>query len=448
MIESSSNIQDWLTQFPQARYPVAIDLLMKLQFTSRDSFSEWLKGILLQFKGPTSAFYTVRKFPDDTESYWDQDSAPICRPAATLGSEDLLSSVLSGLFKSDPSNYQDHPTVEKLRSNKVSNIVLIDDSSGSGSRIDTFINLFLNHKSLISWWSYGLLQFHVIVLTRTRTAEQRIRDALPGRDHSRRIIQRSAKLQFLGHHRIEDGDFRNRWGSNYDQIVNFCDSLTGIPSLAQRGYGGVMSNQVFHHSVPDNLPGLLWFSGGGLNPLFPGRSFPVWLDQLLAGGQTIIDSPTPKIDPLLPILLGAIKRGIRATESLARSIGLDPEMIRTLLARAETAGLISRTVRLTKAGNQLLWEGKHVTKSRGYDTSLYIPTKWCVGRETVQPSPSTEEIHREKTDFSTSSLAEDGDTGQVFLERTDARSAAPPSSAVAQLPSMSRMSNDAHGPKD
>jgi hypothetical protein len=293
-----------------------------------------------------------------------------------------------------------------------------------------------------------LIEFHVVSFIRTHKAEERIRNFLPGSDHHHRVHRKSDKLHFVGHHHFDDEQFELKWGVNSTQILNLCDSIKAVPGWAQRGYGGVMSNQVFYHSVPDNTPGILWNGENGWLPLMPNRSFPTWLADLLTGRAPAqgADIRGPINRSILAVLLAA-KKGIRAKRSIARDIGLDPRVTEGLVQKAQAAGFLNQSVRLTEVGKQAIWDSRDERRLVEFDRSLYVPTKWCVGRGTLQPSGSNEATHRAQTESEVSLLAKDGDTGQVSLERTDARSAAPPLSVVTQLPSGPRVGDDAHGPE-
>lgn len=449
MIEHSPEIGQWLSQFPDDREPTALDVLLKLQFIRRDVYTEWLKQQLSAIPdGGPCALYAVRKFEGAIESYWDADGNPPGRPAESQGSEELVQSVLGNLRKVGNERFLDHPSIGVLKESRVRNIVLIDDSIGSGQRVADFIDLLMKSKTILSWWSYGLIQIHVVAFIRTHKAEEMIRKYLPGSDHHQRVYRKSEKLHFVGHHHFNDEEFELRWGANSTQIINLCDSVEAIPTWAQRGYGSVMSNQVFYHSVPDNTPGILWNAENGWVPLMPNRSFPSWLANLLAGqqvaGTTGGNSPVNR--SLLSVLLAA-QKGIRAKRSISRAIGLDSKVTDGLVEKAQAAGFLNQSNRLTATGKQTIWDSRNERRILEFDRSLYVPTKWCVGRGTFQPSGPIGATRRAQAESEASLLAEDGDAGQASLERTDARSAAPPLSVVTQQPSGPRVGDDAHGPK-
>jgi hypothetical protein len=448
MIDHSPEIRQWLHQFPCDREPTAIDVLLKLQFIRRDVYAEWLKEQLSAIPEGPCALYAVRKFDEAIESYWDAQGNPPGRPAESQGSEELVQSVLGNLRKAGDERFLDHPNIEILKQSRVRNVVLIDDSIGSGQRVADFIDLLMKSKTILSWWSYGLIQIHVVSFIRTHKAEVRIRKYLPGSDHHQRVHRKSDKLHFLGHYHFDDEEFDLRWGSNSTQILNLCDSIEAIPMRYQRGYGSVMSNQVFYHSVPDNTPGILWNAENGWGPLMPNRSFPSWLANLL-GGQSMSETAggnSPVNRSMLSVLLAA-QKGIRAKRSISRAIGLDPKVTEGLVEKAQAAGFLNPANRLTETGKQTIWDSRDERRIVEFDRSLYVPTKWCVGRGTVQPSGPIGATRRVQAESEASLLAEDGDAGQASLERTDARSAAPPLSVVTQQPSGPRVGDDAHGPE-
>lgn len=377
MVARSSEITAWLSQLQESRRPTAVDLLLKLRFIRQHDYVDWLKSKIAAIGPGPCALYAVRKFSDSMESYWNDMGEPPSRPAQSLGSEDLVQSVVASLMKSRDPRFLDHPNLGTLKDQRVRHIALIDDSLGSGKRVSDFIDLFLRkNKTLMSWWSYGLFEFHVVALVRSEAAEKHILKYLPGSDHPCRKTRKSTKLQFVGEYHYDENALKGRWGSNVTQIIDLCDSIRSIPYMAQRGFGGVMANVIFHHSVPDNSPGLLWYQTDGWNPLFPGRTFPLWISNLLATpstsasrgsrikrwlsgllrrkGSNGIGSEEAAIDANMLAILNAARRGQRAVRPIARAIGLDSKVVTELIQKARSSGLLSVTNRLTKAGVDFL----------------------------------------------------------------------------------------------
>ncbi len=88
---------------------------------------------------------------------WDKDGMVIARPPASLGSEDLVQSIVSNIIKAKQQFLLDHPNIDELRRNKIHDIILVDDSIGSGDRVRSFIDMerrlerFHAHLKRVPW---------------------------------------------------------------------------------------------------------------------------------------------------------------------------------------------------------------------------------------------------------------------------------------------------------
>jgi hypothetical protein len=443
-IGDSPHLKSWISRIPLGHRSAAVELLSALRFVTRDAYSEWLKQKLLEVCVEPSAVYAVRKFSepvtgDPITSYWDEEGKPSKRPASSLGSEDLVHSVIASLKKDRTFGALDHPGIEELKAGKVRRVVLIEDSIGSGQRMAEFMRLFMASKTVLSWWSYGWFQFYVIAFVRNRDGEGRICRDLLGSDHPTRKHRKSDKMHFIGEIVYDAQNLSQRWGPNAAQVLSLCDA-TNLPPFLQRGYGAVMANVIFYHSVPDNTPGLLWSESSQWPSLFPGRMCPDWLVRLLEEKPPPLPAREPGAPkPDLIEILRICKRGVRTLAGIARSMGRDSGTTTALLGEARASGFLTAENRVTKAGMQIIWESKAKERA-GPNRSLYIPQQWCVGQRTVQPP-------RLEADSASSSLFADGEAGQASLERTDARSTTSTLGVAAQQPSRPRVGGDAHGPE-
>jgi hypothetical protein len=445
-IEQSPEIQSWLSQFAVGDRQAAKMLLHHLKFVSRDEFSAWLRNAVGQLPdGEIHALYSVRKLDETQAVLWDEAGNPVVRPGASLGSEDLVYSLISNLVRSSNGKFLDHPSLSGLKGQKVRSYVLIDDSIGSGDRVSGFINAMLAHPTLLSWWSFGWVKFHVISFARPREAEAKIISNIPGSDHGKRKFRKSKKISFTSE--IVYGlDWReSRWGSEHKSITDLCEKTTAVSRWECFGYGDVMANIVFHHSVPDNLPGVLWCENYKWNGLMPGRSLPDWLLNLLTG-DIHVNGASSVISDEMSRLLALVKSGIRSKRSIAIRLGVDNWYAIDLIAHAEELGLLTPQIRLTAEGlNRLIQSSKWLTIPE-WDRSLYIPSSWCAGRATVQPLNSKSLGSRREADSVEVSASSDGDVGQTSLEGPDAKAATPPFGVAPQSPSLSRKRRDTDGP--
>ena len=450
-IEKTPMIREWLSQFPAKNRNTAKYLLMKLRFVTRDDYSSWLIRSLESLPYNESyAFYAVRKAETKKvkkkvkkiDCLWDKKGNVVNRPGTTLGSEDLVYSLVSNVVRSNVKRFFDHPSLETLKTEKIHNIVLIDDSIGSGDRVSDFIKSMITHKSFRSWWSFGFINIIVLSLARTIESKKAIIEKIPGSNHGKRKHPVSSKIRFVSEIVYSKEWLKGRWGSGYEAILNLCDSKAEILKWP-RGYGEVMGRIVFYHSVPNNIPGVLFECKKRWRPLFPGRSVPNWLTSLIDNQHS---------DDMLK-LLSLIKSGVRRKSSLALRMDYDIEILEEMLRMTIESGLVSSNIHITEAGIKVL---KQRTGKKDYrkkriqisDRALYIPKSWCTDQATIQPSVWGESNPCKLTDPAKVFTSVGGETGQVSLERSDARAAAPPLSVRSQLPSKSRMGPDNHGPQD
>lgn len=445
-IDASPEIQNWLSQFPEAQRTTAKLLLSHLRFVSRDVYSAWLQSVVAALpSGKTYALYSVRKLEEGLP-LWSESGEIATRPGDSLGSEDLVYSLVANLARANPQTLLDHSSLTELRDQKVHDYLLIDDSIGSGDRVSGFINAMLSHPTFLSWWSFGLVKIHVVSFARPREAEAKIIAKIKGSDHGKRKFRKSSKIDFTSEIVYDTDWLEGRWGENHQQVIQLCRSQTKIPTKRRLGYGGVMANIVFYHSVPNNIPGVLWFTNEKWQGLMPGRAMPDWLLALI--DQTPLaasEGATSKSDEVAQ-LLALIKRGVRSSRSIAARLGVDHKYAVGLLGGAQEVGLLTPQVRLTTAGLDILRNADSNRVLAVWDRSLYIPSSWCAGRATVQPPIREEIASLGLVDSVEVSAFTDGDVGQASLERSDAKAAAPPFSVMLQSPAVSRENHDTDGP--
>ena len=446
-IDQSPEIQSWLSQFPVGNRQTAKMLLHRLKFVSRDEFSTWLRRAIGRLpSGETYALYSVRKLDDTQTVFWDESGNPVVRPGTSLGSEDLVYSLISNLARLSNGKLLDHPSLDALKEQKIRDFVLIDDSIGSGDRISGFINAMLAHPTFLSWWSFGWIKLHIVCFARPRESEKRIIAKVRGSDHGKRKFRKSDKFTFGSEVVYELGWHEARWGESHAEIIDLCRAQTKISTRWRLGYGDVMANIVFYHSVPNNIPGVLWCRNNRWNGLMPGRAIPDWLLSLLEA-PAIASNTADNLSGEIIKLLALVKRGVRSRRSLAIRLSVDHGYVNDLIVYAKSLGLLTPQLRLTPVGlDQLIQSGKS-TMFPKWDRSLYIPSSWCSGRATVQPLTADEDtVSQGSTDSVLALASTDGDVGQTSLEGTDAKAATPPLSVMSHLPSVSRKRHDTYGP--
>lgn len=387
-IDNSAEIEEWLSQFSEDQRHLAKLLLSRLQFVSRDVYATWLEQAVSEIMDSASAFalYSVRKLEQDNDNvgksllvYWDQDGEPIIRPGKSLGSEDLVYSLISNLTRANRNKLLDHPSLLKLKENRVHNYILIDDAIGSGDRVSDFINTMLNHPTFLSWWSLGWIKIYVISFARSQESEKNIITKIKGSDHSKRKFRKSSKIEFISYTVYQQNLYQKRWGENYYQLIELCKKQTKILAWARLGYGEIFSNIIFYHSVPNNIPGLIWFvdKKNKWKALMPGRAIPSWLMDLLEIPKEKFKKNTKISKEILDLLL-LIKKGVRNIDSIAQRLGIDSRYAKKLLKHAiDTKLVTSGYHRLTPSGLNIVHQSSKNISLQLWDYSMYIPSSWC-----------------------------------------------------------------------
>lgn len=378
-IVGSEKIGNWLSQFDSSDRKIAESLLSHLQFIGRDDYSEWLLRKLSSYNQLGSvAVFAVRKFRKTAVSLWNTTGVTQRRPASTQGSEDLVASVISNAIRIPNSGFLDHPSLSVMKQNRTRHVVLIEDSIGSGKRVSDFVQLMMNNKTFMSWWSGGYITLHILSYARTQESSRRILKDISGSDHGARKKRVSEKVVFDSEMVYDSLNLSHRWGPAAISIVSLCNRIKRIPRDRRQGFGGVMSNLVFYHSVPNNIPGLLHSSPQNWKPLFPNRKVPAWMIKILEG-ESIRPSEyyrRQRQERTLEILK-LIKRGQRTYASIAKALDVDVSIIKFLLELAIQEGFVTTQHRITATGVDYLHRGLGSPSGSPYNFGLYIPRSWC-----------------------------------------------------------------------
>lgn len=380
-IHACPEISGWLDRFRDRDRSLVAGMLLALRFVPHDDYAGWLRGEIDKIgSSGCIALYSVRKLPTNT-SYWDKSGNPIVRPGQSQGSEDFVYSILSASVKGSKRSRFDHPGLSDLKKNKISTIVLVDDSIGSGDRISKFIAAMMMSKTFRSWWSYGLIRFKIVSYARNSSGEENILNAVCGSNHFVRKYPRKQKIAFSSEYLYSERAIENQWGEFYNEFCELCLKNENIPEGYRLGYDNVMSNLVFFHSVPNNIPGIFWCQNEKWTALFPGRSLPEWTIQYLLNNQPEqradkeYFSLNVTSDAYRSIVL--IKSGVKTFSGIAFRLNIDLKYAKSLVQRSIELGLVSADHRLTMAGESVIRGAQKKADVDGYDRSLYIPDTWC-----------------------------------------------------------------------
>lgn len=390
-VDYSPEINDWLLQFKDAEDKIiAKNMLLRLRFVSKDTLTQWLKETLKQIKLSYTkhAIYAVRKLEKPTTDkgtnhhqkvYFDKHGKVPLRPGESQGSEDLINSVVSNFLKANTQKnvFFDHPSIETLRSEQIKHLILVDDSIGSGKRINEFINAMLANRTFKSWWSFGWLKITIISYTRNKAAETLIYSGIKENLKASRKYRNTDKISFVSARVYANDNIKQTWGNDSDKFYGLCQRTTAISKNYRLGYNSTFSNIVFLHSAPNNLPGIFWFHSHRWQGLMPCRSIPSWLIELLTSSSAL--SKSKPLSNELVELIQLVKKGIRSITSLALRLNIDTLYAKKLLKQAKDLGLITSDKRLTEYALEKLHSIKKNTEVEKFNYELYIPSSWSVG---------------------------------------------------------------------
>ena len=386
MIDSQPEIQKWLSQFDTVSSSLARQLLLQLRFVSHDSFAAWLSTELAALPGSVAVF-SVRKPPKKKIQQSELDEKQITlwngnqfieRPAGSMGSEDLVASLVSQWKKKTKGH--DYPDIKTMRSQRVRRLIFIDDGIGSGDRMSKFVKAFFDHPTIKSWWSLGLLSVTILSFSRVVDAEAVVLNAFPGRGTPKARLLDQGRVKFQSVVAFHKGDVKVRWGSQGQELIDFCrnEKRVGRPE----GYGETMTNLVFYHSVPNNLPGVLWADKKNFRGLFPRRSLPTWIPDIFT--KTPMRTPfNPGMEEMVGVL-SQVKRGLRHRTAIARQLDADPARVGRVLEHLYTVGCVTEKGRLSDAGRGFLNDNQKKLAHANFvllkeDYWNYVPTKWRSG---------------------------------------------------------------------
>ncbi|HUR06903.1 MAG TPA: hypothetical protein VM347_30465 [Nonomuraea sp.] len=357
----TSEGQQWLTNFAVDEQHAAALLLDSLRVISSSRFRiamlEALDAAISEFDGPVG-MYPVRELITDGK----HDFPPLDEPyVATPGSEGIAGNVIRDVIGRwpVPDRAASYPSLEELRDRRVRTLLMVDDYSGTGNQVAQYVDAWLAHPTIKSWHSYGFVRVHVLLLAASASAQQTLQD-----------------------HRFITSVRHLERGLGFDTVPWTEEERAAIVELCRRhalnrryalGYGGTAGLLAFHHTVPNNLPQILWQA--------PGKKRPDWVPlfgdrRMSAQFQAEVDDYRPETDPQriatiirqerlgkaldgrtsatarnFLLVLGAIEKGYREPERLSDLLGFSLTTTRRTLEACQALKLLDGAHRLTTAGH-------------------------------------------------------------------------------------------------
>ncbi|MEU1232562.1 hypothetical protein [Micromonospora aurantiaca] len=366
--------QRWLTNFTEQERGVAALLIDSLHFVDDATVRAGLTGALhaAAYEKP-AALVPIRDLDDfglgpSLSSLLPtafEDFDPVQGLLGAPGSEALAANLLRNVAFKDPSFLGPASSLADLRDRRCRSIVFVEDYSGSGGQCLKYVGSWLRNKTIKSWKSYGFIRVHVLLYAASAEAFERIR-ADP-RIASVTVVEQAPSLGYAG------------WSPDQEQAVRALCVKYAQSKLFALGFGGSGGLMVLQHTIPNNLPHILWQTGrrkrsaGAWEPFLPDRKFPPDLiafaaephrpeaDYLSAaerlGGSALaaaVARTTESDLQSLILTLGACAGGTRHTTRLVAETGMPKAKVEHALATLHRLGMTDEQNRVTDEGWQEL----------------------------------------------------------------------------------------------
>ncbi|MEU1982076.1 hypothetical protein [Nocardia sp. NPDC019395] len=298
------------------------------------------------------------------------DFAPLDHPfAGTPGSEGLIGNIIRDVVGRKPryDRAASYTSLDWLRRHSVRTLLLVDDYSGTGNQLVNYIDAWAGNPTIRSWHSYGLLRIRILVLAASALAIKR----LQGHRFVDKIVCLEQGVGF---------DTAPWMDDERAAIVDLCKKYAHAPKYAL-GYGNSKGLLVLHHTVPNNLPNILWQlkcpKVSNWAPLFGKRTMVPKLQRELDDyrletdpkriaaiiqHERLGDALDAQNDPTVRILLlvlGAIQRGYRDPIKLANLLSISHVAVRVTIEACHELRLLDSENRLTDEGRRELRHALH-----------------------------------------------------------------------------------------
>ena len=250
----------WLIQFDETDQLMARFLLRSLILVSSTSFEQsiikTIKAIPNVGKTRVALVPIVRPLLNEEGYERSQDK---------YTSAAIVGNILRNLAREHERKYRVDPDVNAMRSERVNNIIFVDDILGSGKRILDYWREELS-RSVKSWISYRKCKPWLVYYAGFETTANSVTEKI------RSLNRNSIRIN------IELPHEHPFWT---DEIFMLCEKYGNRTSrpFYSTGYGGVMAPIVFEHGCPNNTPSMLWSNGKGWKALFPNRAIPIELKE-------------------------------------------------------------------------------------------------------------------------------------------------------------------------
>ncbi len=237
----------WLQQFSFLDQEIGREMLRSLRLVSTREFQAGISGevtrLLDDLNGENVALFGVTETPPD--KYVPVESENEAQPRRVPGSSaDRVRSMNENFFRVHGKRVQAHPTLHWMRSERIKNVVLIDDLIGPGKRISTYLRKEME-RTLKSWISFKWTKLWIVAYAGLDVGVQAVLRNGYGltKDRIRLVTPPQHRSQYLTLP-MQEFCMRNARLTRRRHMPMGFDN------------GGV--GMIFEHSCPNNAPVVLW----------------------------------------------------------------------------------------------------------------------------------------------------------------------------------------------
>ncbi|TQV71405.1 hypothetical protein FLL45_19815 [Aliikangiella marina] len=383
---------EWVKQFSVDEQSLAVKLLDELTLVGHDEFIDGLRQRIIDKTNKVPgmvALYAEREIrrgknrvpnrlykepyrKKNRRAYGGgpQPVLPTKNYDLKVGSEGIISWLISELCTEFPKKFICHPSPKQIRTKKVRKFILVTDLIGTGNRAFEYFESAWRVASVKSWKSLKLWSFGVIAYSGSDLGIKRVMShkCKPTVDLVKPCPTITSEFDLPLSISIKNLCI------NYDPIDH--DSKE---SLGYKGSGALI---VFSHGCPNNCPRILhksvknkWIAlfpkrkTSKLRRIFSQENSKITLEKKLkklhetrlAKGYWI---PKTSVEGRkILMILAALRRGPRFSEAIARKTGLTIPEIEIIIEKAKEWSWISEKLYLTAAGKGQLSHARKIKSS-------------------------------------------------------------------------------------
>lgn len=390
----------WLSNFKVHEQPAAKRLLDNLDFVGQDelrnSLTRFVVKLSRQISGPIALVPVRETAPGQSYYAHDRNAAPrLLQSGSFPGSEAIVANIITNLRRRDGNRgtFVASPSLANMRNARCRTILLMDDYSGSGTRLLSFLSSFRQHRTIRSWGSYKLLTFMVATYATTEV--------------SYKVLVANLGKANVHTVRVASTFTEQDWSEDeHEAVIQLCRNHMDAATKYPFGFLDTRGMTVFSHSVPNNIPYILRRrSSGSWKGFFEGEVVPddilplfsqpkralrleaalsrMGQEKLQTGHWKLIAGPFLKETVLV---LAAVAHRARDVHAVCNATSLSTDDVNHIVLRCREWGLIDRlSLRLTDTGRTELGHAKKM----GLDTTrillngsdeFYYPQQLRVGR--------------------------------------------------------------------